>query len=141
VIGEDSGLCVDALGGAPGVYSARYADDRATGQNATDQSNNQKLLDELRDVPLEKRTAHYECHIALADPEGNLQLACKDICRGRIGFEPAGRAGFGYDPVFEVIEYHRTFGQLGEAVKAAISHRARATRQFITRLSQVISRS
>jgi XTP/dITP diphosphohydrolase len=129
VIGEDSGLCVDALGGAPGVYSARYA-----GADATDDKNNQKLVDQLRDVPLERRAAHYVCHMALSDPTGAMRISVEDICRGRIAFEPRGSAGFGYDPLFEVVEYHRTFGELGEAVKAALSHRARATRRFLAKL-------
>jgi XTP/dITP diphosphohydrolase len=133
VIGEDSGLSVDALDGRPGIYSARFA-----GENATDPENNERLLLELEGVPLEKRTAHYVCHITLSDPEGQIHVDCEDTCRGRIRFEPAGSAGFGYDPLFEVIEYHQTFGQLGATVKSLLSHRARAMRQFLPQLLRVL---
>ncbi len=126
VLGEDSGIAVDALGGAPGIYSARYA-----GPAATDEQNNARLLDELRDTPLEQRTAHYVCQLALADPTGAIRAESVGLCRGRIRFEPAGSAGFGYDPLFEVVEYHRTFGELGEAVKAVLSHRACAVASFL----------
>ncbi len=126
VLGEDSGIAVDALGGAPGIYSARYA-----GPAATDEQNNARLLDELGETPLERRTAHYVCELALADPAGAIRAECGGICRGRIRFAPSGSAGFGYDPLFEVVEYHRTFGELGEAVKAVLSHRARAVASFL----------
>jgi XTP/dITP diphosphohydrolase len=129
VLGEDSGLAVDALGGRPGVFSARYS-----GEGATDASNNQKLLTELAAVALEKRTAHYVCRAALADPNGVIRAESEGICRGRIRFDSAGSGGFGYDPLFEIIEYHRTFGELGGAVKAAISHRARALQRLVPQL-------
>ncbi len=129
VMADDSGLAVDALGGRPGVYSARYA-----GENGTDADNNAKLLAELGDLPLARRTAHYVCHVAVADPCGEIRAESADICRGRIVFEPAGTNGFGYDPMFEVVEYHQTFGQLGPLVKAAISHRARALRSVVPKL-------
>jgi XTP/dITP diphosphohydrolase len=132
VIGEDSGLCVDALNGAPGIFSARFS-----GDNATDESNNLKLLHELRDVPLERRTAHYVCHMALSDPDGVLRITCEDTCHGRIALAPAGSAGFGYDPLFEIVERQKTFGQLGELVKSRISHRARATRRFLDALREL----
>lgn len=134
VLGEDSGLSVDALGGAPGVYSARYA-----GPGATDEANNRRLLEELGDLPLEKRTAQYVCHLAVADPSGEIRAESAGQCRGRIRFEPSGTAGFGYDPLFEVIEYHRTFGQLGLVVKAAISHRARAIRRILPSLAALLA--
>lgn len=126
VLAEDSGLCVDALGGAPGVYSARYSD-----PGATDERNNAKLLVELADIPDDRRTAHYVCHVAIADPTGKLQLSIEETCRGRIAREARGTAGFGYDPYFLIPEYHATFGELGTAVKHAISHRARAMRRLI----------
>ena len=129
VIGEDSGLLVDALDGAPGIYSARYS-----GENATDESNNELLLKELSDVPTEKRAAHYACHVVLSDPQGEVRLQCHDICRGRIRKAPVGDGGFGYDPLFEVVEYHRTFGEMGTSVKSVLSHRARAMRCFIPQL-------
>jgi XTP/dITP diphosphohydrolase len=133
VLGEDSGIAVDALKGAPGIYSARFA-----GPQATDAANNRRLLAELGDTPPERRTAHYECHLVLADPRGAVRAQCAGMCRGRIRFEPAGSAGFGYDPLFEVVEYHHTFGELGEAVKAVLSHRARAVEQLRPRLMELV---
>jgi XTP/dITP diphosphohydrolase len=129
VLGEDSGLAVEALLGAPGVYSARYS-----GEGATDETNNRCLLEKLANVPLEKRTAHYVCHMTLSDPGGNILADCEEYCRGRILLEEAGSGGFGYDPLFEIVEYHRTFGELGLAVKSVLSHRARAMRQMVPKL-------
>ena len=100
VLGEDSGLCVDALGGAPGIYSARYS-----GEGATDESNNAHLLRELDGVPAEKRTAHYVCHMSLSDPTGNVRIDFEETCRGRILDAARGSSGFGYDPLFEIPEY------------------------------------
>ena len=130
VIGEDSGLCVDALNGVPGVYSARFAASEDNG-NSSDVENNHLLLEKLANVPLEKRTAHYVCTAVLADPSGTVQGETEGRCQGRILFEHSGVGGFGYDPLFEVIEYHQTFGTLPPAVKRAISHRARAMRKLI----------
>lgn len=129
VLGEDSGLAVDALGGAPGIHSARYA-----GDEATDEKNNRLLLEKLRDVPLESRTAHYVCSAALSDPTGQVRATSEGICRGRILLEPVGSGGFGYDPLFEVVECHRTFGELAPAVKAVLSHRSRAMREMVPQL-------
>jgi XTP/dITP diphosphohydrolase len=134
VLGEDSGLSVDALGGRPGVFSARYA-----GEDATDEANNDRLLADLADVPLEKRSAHYTCHMALADPQGNVRLEAEDDCRGRIRIERSGSGGFGYDPLFEVVEYHRTFGELAAEVKGMLSHRGRALRRFAAELGTLVS--
>ena len=133
VLGEDSGLVVDALGGAPGIYSARFA-----GPQATDADNNRQLLEKLGDTPLEKRTAHYVCHMTLSDPQGNLRAECESYCQGRIQFAASGSAGFGYDPLFEIVEYHRTFGDLGEEIKSTLSHRARAMRQLIPQLAALV---
>lgn len=135
VIGEDSGLMVDALGGAPGIYSARYS-----GEGATDERNNQKLLAELQAVPTEKRGAGYLCSIALSDPTGVVRAACEGTCRGRILSEASGAGGFGYDPYFLVPEYHRTFGLLSATVKHRISHRARAFAKFIPLLAALRDR-
>jgi XTP/dITP diphosphohydrolase len=129
VLADDSGLEVDALGGAPGVYSARYA-----GEAATDEKNNKKLLAELGNTPLEKRTAAYYCHIAVADPTGKIRAESCDRCGGRIRFEPVGTNGFGYDPLFEIVELHRTFGELGPLVKSTLSHRGRAIRRIVPQL-------
>jgi XTP/dITP diphosphohydrolase len=133
VLADDSGLEVDALGGAPGVYSARFA-----GLDATDEANNRRLLDELADTPIEKRTARYVAHVTLADPTGAIRAESHEVCRGRIRFEPAGTNGFGYDPLFEIVEYHRTFGELGPHVKRAISHRARALRAILPKLVKLL---
>jgi XTP/dITP diphosphohydrolase len=129
VLADDSGLEVDALGGRPGIYSARYA-----GESATDLENNNRLLEELGDLPPERRTARYVCHVALADPLGNIRAESTDVCRGRIAREPSGANGFGYDPLFEIVEFHQTFGQLGSRLKAAISHRGRALRAILPQL-------
>ncbi len=126
VVGEDSGLMVDILDGAPGIYSARYS-----GKDANDESNNRHLLNQLADTPLAQRTAHYVCHITLADPQGEIRADCEAYCCGRIAIEPKGSAGFGYDPLFEMVEYHRTFGELGETVKSVLSHRSRAISQLV----------
>ncbi len=126
VLADDSGLAVDALGGRPGVFSARYA-----GEAATDQDNNRRLLADLADVPLARRTAHYVCHATLSDPTGAIRAEAEDYCHGRILFAYEGSGGFGYDPLFEIVEYHRTFGQLSPAVKACLSHRARAMRNLL----------
>jgi len=129
VLADDSGLEVDALKGAPGVYSARFA-----GEDASDEDNNAKLLESLEKIPLENRSARYCCHVALSDPDGQIRAESWGICRGRIRCEPAGSNGFGYDPMFELIEYHRTFGQLGGRVKAVLSHRGRAMRAMVPQL-------
>ena len=131
VLGEDSGLMVDLLDGAPGIYSARFS-----GPEATDE-NNQYLLDQLGDRPLEQRTAHYVCHIAVSDPAGNVCCNVEAYCHGRIRHERVGHGGFGYDPLFEIQEYHRTFGQLGDDVKSVLSHRARALRRILPQLVQL----
>lgn len=121
VLADDTGLVVDALGGAPGVHTARYA-----GPNATGADNRRRLLAELDGVPLEHRTARFVCYLALADPDGKIRAESQGHCSGRILPEPRGALGFGYDSLFEVVEYHRTFAELGEAAKAILSHRARA---------------
>lgn len=132
VLGEDSGLCVDALGGAPGVYSARYA-----GPNADDAANNRKLLEALREVPLDQRGAHYVCCMVLADPQGKVRAQSEGRCFGRIALAERGSHGFGYDPLFEIPEYHQTFGMLGPAVKRVLSHRGRALRQLVPQLARL----
>lgn len=135
VLGEDSGLCVDALHGKPGIYSARFS-----GKNATDESNNAFLLEQLVGVPFDKRTAYYVCHMSLADPHGEVLIDCEGTCRGTIVESPRGNGGFGYDPLFEIAEYHKTFGELGASVKSILSHRGRAIRQFVPRLAKLRSR-
>ena len=117
-IGDDSGLCVDALGGAPGVYSARYAGE---GHNSDD--NNKKLLREMEHIPDEKRTARFVCAICAVFGEGDI-LRCEGACEGTIARCLHGQNGFGYDPLFMVGE--RSFAELDGAEKDAISHRGRA---------------
>jgi XTP/dITP diphosphohydrolase len=124
-LADDSGLAVDALKGAPGVFSARYARDRTAPGPPTDADNWRKLLQELQGVPWEERGARFVCEIALAWPEGRL-LRAHGECRGVIALEPRGETGFGYDPVFWVPEYKATMAQLGPAIKNRISHRAHA---------------
>lgn len=133
VLAEDSGLAVDALDGAPGVFSARYS-----GPDADDASNNRRLLAELGDLPTERRTAGYVCHMTLSDPAGRIRAESEGTCRGRITTAPQGTHGFGYDPLFEIVEYHRTFGELGQSVKSILSHRARAARRLIPALMELL---
>ena len=134
VLAEDSGLAVDALRGKPGIYSARYA-----GTHGDSEANNAKLLEELDGVPLEKRTARFHCEICLSDPAGNAMITAGGTCSGRIRTEPTGGGGFGYDPLFEIVEYHRTFAELDLTVKRALSHRSRALRQFLPKLQRLVA--
>jgi XTP/dITP diphosphohydrolase len=129
VIADDSGLCVDALNGVPGVDSAVYA-----GAHGADDANNEKLLHELASVTTEKRTAHYVCYAVLSDPSGQLRLSSEGRCGGLILRDFHGDHGFGYDPLFLVPEYHLTFGQLSPAVKRHISHRAKAFERLIPQI-------
>jgi XTP/dITP diphosphohydrolase len=123
-VGDDSGIEVDALGGAPGVRSARFA-----GRQGSDAANNRKLLRLLRGVPPARRGARYRCVLALASPARVLAVV-EGEWRGRIAQRPAGRGGFGYDPLFLVPAYGRTVGQLPAKVKARLSHRAAAARRL-----------
>ena len=121
-IADDSGLCVDALGGAPGVYSARYA-----GEHGNDEANIMKLLDALRDTPDEKRTAAFVCSVCVCFPDGRL-LELEGRCEGKIGYEKCGNNGFGYDPVFLVDG--RSFATFTADEKDAVSHRGNALRKL-----------
>ncbi|MGZ4962939.1 MAG: RdgB/HAM1 family non-canonical purine NTP pyrophosphatase [Limisphaerales bacterium] len=127
VLADDSGLEVDALGGAPGVHSARFAADDAAKGNSADGANNAKLLRLLQKVPVEKRTARFRCVLAFA-PVANVQSVrtFAGACEGRIELAPRGTSGFGYDPLFIPAGYSQTFGELGEAEKNKLSHRANA---------------
>jgi XTP/dITP diphosphohydrolase len=130
VLADDSGLEVDALGGAPGVHSARFAAKDSQGiANSSDASNNAKLLKLLADSLPEKRTARFRCCLALKAKEESTQLF-EGVCEGRIALAPAGTGGFGYDPFFVPEGYSRSFAELGESVKNSISHRARALAQL-----------
>jgi len=119
-MGEDSGLCIDALSGAPGVYSSRFS-----GKGKSDNQNNLKVLRLLNGVVLHKRKAHYVCAIALADKRGLVGVA-GGKCDGVIALEMKGSSGFGYDPMFLIPKYKKTFAQLGERIKHKMSHRFRA---------------
>ncbi len=126
-VADDSGLVVDALDGRPGIYSARFA--------PTDEARNKKLLEELKGVPEEKRTAEFVCALALAR-SGKVIWTVEERVRGRIGTEPAGSNGFGYDPIFWTPEFGKTMGELEPEVKNRISHRGRA----LARLKEYLAR-
>ncbi|MDB4960787.1 MAG: non-canonical purine pyrophosphatase, rdgB/HAM1 family [Myxococcales bacterium] len=131
-LADDSGLEVDALGGAPGVYSARYA-----GEGAGDAANNAKLLAALAGVPAAERTARFRCVLALADVAGALgteTLTADGVCEGTLLDEARGTGGFGYDPLFLFPELGKTFAELGVGTKGDLSHRARAMRAIKPRL-------
>jgi len=124
VITDDSGLEVDILNGLPGVYSARYA-----GEKASSRENNQKLLLEMKGVPLSKRGARFKCAIAVVSPGGREALA-EGSCRGRIGLKEVGKKGFGYDPLFILPRSKRTMAQLTLEEKNRVSHRGKALRKL-----------
>ena len=134
VLADDSGLAVDALDGAPGIFSARYA-----GGHGDDHANNAKLLDALAGTPDERRGAAFVCALALADPTGAIRLEASGSCRGRITHEARGSSGFGYDPLFLIREYHKTFGKLSPLVKHQLSHRSRAFSQLRPGLERLIA--
>jgi XTP/dITP diphosphohydrolase len=123
-LADDSGLCVDALYGKPGIYSARYA-----GEEASDEKNLQKLLEEMKSVPLHSRTAHFVCVLALVYPNGQEKIF-EGSCTGKIITRPRGKNGFGYDPVFLFEPLGLTFAQMDPVVKSTVSHRGKALRQF-----------
>lgn len=122
-LGEDSGLEVDALGGAPGIYSARYA-----GESAADGDNTRKLLEDMKDVPAGKRSARYRCVAVLAFPDGG-EITADGSCEGEIALEPRGTGGFGYDPIFLLPDGHM-MAELSPREKDALSHRGRALRKM-----------
>jgi XTP/dITP diphosphohydrolase len=132
-IADDSGLCVDALNGAPGVYSARYA-----GEHGNDEENNKKLLSELKTLSYEDRTARFVCAACCVYPDGKV-LTARGECEGHIGFSPAGNGGFGYDPVFIPETYDKpeerlTMAQLDGGIKDALSHRGKALRALAQKI-------
>jgi XTP/dITP diphosphohydrolase len=129
-IADDSGLEVDALGGEPGVRSARYA-----GEGASDKERIDFLLNKLVDVPWEKRLAQFRCVIAIAYPDGKVQI-CQGQCRGILTFKPLGDNGFGYDPVFYLPDLHKTMAELSMSEKNAISHRGKAAEEARKALQQ-----
>lgn len=131
-LGEDSGLEVKALGNKPGIYSARFS-----GTNATDKKNNAKLSRLLRGVPLKERQARYRCCAALVDGHQIIDVV-SGSCAGLIALKGKGSNGFGYDPLFFIPRYNKTFGELDPAVKARISHRAKALRKIKKVLSKYL---
>jgi len=157
-LADDSGLEVDYLGGAPGIYSARFAlvdckridctvqsnciragnkENSRGGRTGIDRANNEKLLALLKEVPWEKRTARFRCVVAVAVPEGRVYTA-EGTCEGYIVYEPRGEGGFGYDPLFYVPEYGKTFAELDMETKNRISHRGRALAGAVDILCQLV---
>jgi len=121
---DDSGLAVDALDGKPGVYSARYA-----GEGAGDEANNRKLIEDMNELSLDKRSAAFICFMAVVDPSGK-SITTSGRCEGIVRDVPSGRGGFGYDPLFYVEEYGCTMAELSPEVKNSISHRGRAVAEL-----------
>ena len=129
---DDSGLEVDAISGKPGIYSARFA-----GERATDRENNIKLLELLKDIPRAGRSAQFKCVIAIIDSEGNEEII-EGTCLGSIGFSEEGSNGFGYDPIFIPLGYNKTFAQLDMSIKNKISHRGQALEKAKMLLERVV---
>ncbi|MBQ5346732.1 MAG: RdgB/HAM1 family non-canonical purine NTP pyrophosphatase [Ruminococcus sp.] len=121
-IADDSGICVDALDGAPGIFSARFA-----GDEATDEDKNNLILEKLKSVPEEKRGAHYTCAVTCVFPSGD-EIQVEGYCYGKIAYEPDGDGGFGYDPIF--LYNGVSFGQVSAEEKDKVSHRGNALRMF-----------
>ena len=132
-IADDSGLCVDALNGAPGIHSARFS-----GTDANDDKNNALLLNKMRQVPDAERTAHFACSMVCVWPDGNI-LTSSGRCDGVILREKKGNEGFGYDPLFFVPDLEKTFAQLEPKQKNSISHRGRALRKLAAQLPAFLS--
>lgn len=135
-LADDSGIEVDALGGAPGVYSARYS-----GEEGNDVRNNEKLLDALADLPQEKRRARFVCVLALCTPgsQGSKEWLFREACEGWIAFEPKGTNGFGYDPLFFYPPFSKTFGEVDREAKGKVSHRGKALRKLAQALPSLFS--
>lgn len=131
-LADDTGLFVDALGGAPGLHTARYA-----GPQATATENRRRLIVELQGVELPLRGAKFVCSLALADPAGRVVLESEAACHGRIREIEAGAGGFGYDPFFEIVEYRLTFAELADAAKSRLSHRALAVERLRAALTRM----
>ena len=134
-LADDSGLEVDALNGAPGIYSARYA-----GADADDERNNKKLLGALAEVPTDQRTARFVCALALCAPHGQKRndWIARESCEGRIAFAPSGNHGFGYDPLFFFPPFGKTFGEIDRQTKATVSHRGKALKRLADALPQLV---
>ncbi len=131
-LADDSGLEVDALGGAPGIHSARWS-------GGGDEANNDRLLAELRDVPAAARTARYRAVVIIATPDGRVVAEAAGVCEGLIGFERKGSGGFGYDPLFVVPQLGRTMAEIPAEAKHAISHRGEALRRLREPLTRALA--
>jgi XTP/dITP diphosphohydrolase len=134
-LADDSGIEVDALGGAPGIFSARYC-----GKEGNDDANNEKLLRELANVPDEKRTGRFVCALALCAPDGDglKEWTVRESCEGRIAFALKGANGFGYDPLFFYPPFGKTFGEIDRETKATVSHRGKALKKLAEALPTLI---
>lgn len=130
-VADDSGICVDYLGGKPGIYSARYS-----GSHGNDKANNEKLLNELKNVKKEDRTAHFSCAVVCLFPDGR-KISVTGKCEGYIDFAPHGNHGFGYDPIF--ISEKGCFAELSDEQKDSISHRGRALKKFEEKIKEMIN--
>jgi len=126
-LADDSGIEVDTLGGAPGIYSARYS-----GEEGNDDANNQKLLRELANVPPDRCTGRFVCALALcaSSSSGMREWTVRESCEGRIAFSMTGSSGFGYDPLFFYPPFGKTFGEIDRATKATVSHRGKALKRL-----------
>jgi XTP/dITP diphosphohydrolase len=131
-LADDSGLEVDALGGRPGIHSARWS-------GKGDEGNNDKLLDELRGVPAPARTARYRAVVIVASPDGRVVAEADGTCEGTIGFDRRGSSGFGYDPLFVVPQFGRTMAEMEPATKNEISHRGQALRRLREPLTRALA--
>lgn len=127
-LADDSGLCIDYLKGAPGIYSARYA--------KTPKARIERVLDELKNIPDDKRSAHFNCTMVLVDKDGNIIHSEEGKIYGSISHEPKGEHGFGYDPIFYLAEYKQTISELPDEVKNNISHRANALKPMLKWISE-----
>ena len=134
-LADDSGLEVDALGGAPGIYSARYS-----GEGINDDANNRKLLGELANVPADRRAARFVCALALCAPSSSemKEWFVRKTCEGRIAFSLTGSHGFGYDPLFFYPPFGKTFGEIDRATKATVSHRGKALKKLAEMLPKLV---
>ena len=135
-LADDSGLEVDALNGAPGVYSARYG-----GEEGNDQRNNEKLLNAMKEVPEDRRTARFVCVLALCAPQSRKaksKLIVRESCEGRIAFSLKGQNGFGYDPLFFYVPFGKTFGEIDRETKATVSHRGKALKKLAQSLPSIV---
>ena len=130
-VADDSGICVDYLGGKPGIYSARYS-----GSHGNDKANNEKLLNELKNVKKEDRTAHFSCAVVCLFPDGR-KISVTGKCEGYIDFAPHGNHGFGYDPIF--ISEKGCFAELSDEQKDSISHRGKALKKFEEKIKEMIN--